>query len=341
MLGLYVSWLGTGYHIIIVSTQLKFQSLLVHSSSESVTETNTNQLDPQPETFVPLSKEVTDGVQKFVLFAGYPGSGHSIIGSMMDAHPNMIISHEFTVLKKLLSKPEINDKLALFNALYKDSYNDVVKGWRSATNSKKGYSLGTGGTWQAKFSELKVIGDKSGGQTTRYFYEHPADFNKAFHKLQKIVGVPLVVVHVVRNPYDMAATETLYRESDQYHGVKLENASQANPYNDPFKLMNHIKLLSKRAKAMVHMTEKYDMNILEIHNSEFVLEPVATLQKICLHLELECPEDYLRECEEKQKDFRRVSKTRHSVVWTPEALAMVKELTLVYPFFQGYSFESN
>lgn len=33
-------------------------------------------------------------VRTFVLFVGYPRSGHSLIGSIMDAHPNIIIAHE-------------------------------------------------------------------------------------------------------------------------------------------------------------------------------------------------------------------------------------------------------
>src|SRR3989344_1389974 len=33
-------------------------------------------------------------VRTFILFVGYPRSGHSLIGSIMDAHPNIIIAHE-------------------------------------------------------------------------------------------------------------------------------------------------------------------------------------------------------------------------------------------------------
>lgn len=33
-------------------------------------------------------------IHTFVLFVGYPRSGHSLIGSIMDAHPNVIIAHE-------------------------------------------------------------------------------------------------------------------------------------------------------------------------------------------------------------------------------------------------------
>ena len=47
-----------------------------------------------------LTDSQIDGVERFVLFIGHARSGHSIIGSMMDAHPNMVISHEFQVLEK-------------------------------------------------------------------------------------------------------------------------------------------------------------------------------------------------------------------------------------------------
>ena len=34
-------------------------------------------------------------VKKFVFFEGYGRSGHSIIGSLMDAHPHVIIPYQF------------------------------------------------------------------------------------------------------------------------------------------------------------------------------------------------------------------------------------------------------
>ena len=41
-----------------------------------------------------LSQQDADGVEKFVFFVGYARSGSSIVGSMVDAHPNMIIANE-------------------------------------------------------------------------------------------------------------------------------------------------------------------------------------------------------------------------------------------------------
>jgi hypothetical protein len=36
-------------------------------------------------------------VERFALFVGYPRSGHSLIGSLLNAHPDMVIAHELGV----------------------------------------------------------------------------------------------------------------------------------------------------------------------------------------------------------------------------------------------------
>jgi hypothetical protein len=37
-------------------------------------------------------------VRSFCLFIGYPRSGHSLVGSLLDAHPDIAIAHEVNVL---------------------------------------------------------------------------------------------------------------------------------------------------------------------------------------------------------------------------------------------------
>ena len=41
-----------------------------------------------------------DEVETFVMFIGYPRSSHSLVGAILDAHPEIIIPHEFNVLQK-------------------------------------------------------------------------------------------------------------------------------------------------------------------------------------------------------------------------------------------------
>ncbi|PSO51862.1 MAG: hypothetical protein BRC34_14235, partial [Cyanobacteria bacterium QH_1_48_107] len=43
-------------------------------------------------------KKNFQNVDKYCMFIGYPRSGHSLVGSLLDAHPNIIIAHELNAL---------------------------------------------------------------------------------------------------------------------------------------------------------------------------------------------------------------------------------------------------
>lgn len=160
---------------------------------------------------VQLSQDDITGVEKFVFFVGYPRSGSSIIGSLMDAHPNMIVAHQCNIFSRWRWM-HLNNRQRLYTILYNNSYINAYtsRGWRSSKRNKKGYTLEVGGGWQGKFTKLKVIGDKSGGQASKRHKISPANFVDIFHQLQKVVGVPVRAIHVVRNPYDMISTQLLY-----------------------------------------------------------------------------------------------------------------------------------
>ena len=71
----------------------------------------------------------------------------------------MVVSNEYTVLEKLDSK---TTKQSLFDGIYRmsiPSTNLVL------STDKKGYTLLVENSWQGKFHQLQVIGDKRGGGT--------------------------------------------------------------------------------------------------------------------------------------------------------------------------------
>ena len=39
------------------------------------------------------------GLETYCMFIGYPRSGHSLVGSLLDAHSQVVIAHEMNVLK--------------------------------------------------------------------------------------------------------------------------------------------------------------------------------------------------------------------------------------------------
>lgn len=286
-----------------------------------------------PLHFVPLTRSVIDGVEKFVIFIGYPRSGHSIIGSYMDSHPNMIIAHEYPLFK-ILSQKKMS-KYALFNVLYKKSYDELFGGWRGNENVKnKGYSLAIEGLWQATFDKLKVIGNKHGGVTVHFYRKHPALFLSLMDYLRKAVDVPIYLIHVVRNPFDMIATQSLYVKTG-IPGVRI-NASVDNKFNETDLLTEVAIDMLERASAAANIIRILNLPTLELRNEDLIHDPIQVMTSVCKFVGVECPGYYLKAC--KQHTFSSSSKSRHFVVWPSSLIDSIHTKLKKYIFFQQYSF---
>jgi len=80
--------------------------------------------------FKPLPRSIVEGVEKFVIFIGYQRSGYTNIGSVMDAHPNILITNSVSVLQQCTETPMgkafFENKTLLINTIYKGSYLSVA-----------------------------------------------------------------------------------------------------------------------------------------------------------------------------------------------------------------------
>ena len=294
-----------------------------------------------------LPEDIIHGVQKFVFFIGYPRSGHSIVGSLMDAHPNMVIAHEFMLFKRWITDNQLRNKSYLFNALFMDSYKDATVGLRTKSSNSKGYSLDVGFPWQGRYDQqLLVIGDKSGGKATFKFMENSTRFKHHYQQLLETVNIPVRVIHVVRNPYDIISTSTLYKQGIRFvANLKAlfrsnETRTTAKKFNDEYLLAREISDFFKRATAVTEMIEYIGSErILEVHNSDLVNSPKGTLLKICTFLQVDCPVDYLEAVE--QKVFQKVSQTRKLVEWPLRLQQAVEREKESCVFISQYSFDSD
>ncbi|MEM9923672.1 MAG: sulfotransferase, partial [Cyanobacteria bacterium P01_D01_bin.50] len=90
--------------------------------------------------------------ETFCLFLGYPRSGHSMIGALLNAHPNIIMSHEAAALKYVYVGFDRNQ---IYDIIFK-------KAKFSAEKDRKlgGYNYYVPNQWQGRVEKLKVIGDK-------------------------------------------------------------------------------------------------------------------------------------------------------------------------------------
>tara|TARA_B110000881_G_C18582589_1_gene522700 strand:- start:1203 stop:2021 length:819 start_codon:yes stop_codon:yes gene_type:complete len=150
----------------------------------------------------------------FLLFIGTPRSGHSIIGAILDAHPNAIVSHELHALQKISQGWTGNQ---LLKGIFETSAKQAAEG-RSQSQKDHGenylqnatptgmeyrfdYAIPT--QYQGRvIGPIKVIGDKKGGGTTKILSDHP----DLLTKLNTMIMCQIKIIYLVRNPYDNIAT---------------------------------------------------------------------------------------------------------------------------------------
>ena len=308
-----------------------------------------------------LPENAIENVKTFVLFTGYPRSGHSILGSMMNAHPHMAIAYNYVAVSKqwnLYQERHISRakaKSKLFNSVFVHSCR--IQNFKHENNSKKGYTLSIDYPWWGSYKEdLHVIGERSAGFMTDLYMKNETWFKQSYKQLLKTVEIPVKVIHVVRNPFDLISTSLIYsagkREEKHTNGSTtafdfvlnlkskaLNETTQTKCGNITY-LQTKIRSLFKMADAVTSMIALYGReNVLDVHNSDLVMQPKRTLKRICAFLQLKCPVDYVEACAD--KTFKSLSKTRDIVEWPSRLRKMVEERIQEYPFFQRYSFDND
>ena len=117
------------------------------------------------DSFLSFEKRIRklyDGIQTFVLFIGYGRSGHSLVAAILDAHPKIVIAHEFDVLRKwnYYKNDTWNGKSKLFFDLHSNSRAHAMFGKRAQFRSvsQTGYAYHVAGQWQGTFQDnIKVL----------------------------------------------------------------------------------------------------------------------------------------------------------------------------------------
>lgn len=149
--------------------------------------------------------------RRFLMFVGYPRSGHSLVGQLLNAHPQALIAHELDAGR--LVADHGFDRSRLFKAIIARDRAAAAVGYGFI-----GYDYAVPGGWQGKTWRPLVMGDKKGGGTSVVLREHP-DLIK---QVTEAVGLPVSVVHVLRDPLDNIAS--MLRHSE--HGRILRSTNQ-------------------------------------------------------------------------------------------------------------------
>ena len=303
-------------------------------------------------SFEPLSQSQVDGVERFVSFIGYGKSGHSFIGAIMDAHPNIVIGHEYHVLRKCLppKQKKLQSKADIFNSLYNNSYSQCINGVRSEirmTNGtkkgnpvsiRKGYNLHINMKWQGSFSQLRVVGDKDGGALGVAFAKHPKQAAECFNLLKETLNIPVVMIHVVRNPFDVMATRLAWKNNFWNTREMVLEGKKLRLENE--EILNDAANVFHSAQAIyeaLNSTAMKDLKVVEIHIESFIRNPREHIHKICEALGVPCPMEYVEACTE--KTFSNFSYSRQIIVWDNHVVESILTRMKSYPFFSSYTFD--
>lgn len=254
-------------------------------------------------------REAFSEVERFVMFVGYSRSGHSLVGSLLNAHPHIVIGHQLDALRYLragFSRDQIYAMLLVADARYER---------RGRVSNKGRFDYSVPGEWQGRFSRLRVIGDKRGESSTNALHEDPS----LLERLQRSVGVPVRLIHVIRNPYDNISTMAVrYRTSipaatDRYFGLCAKIAG-----------------LRRTTTAA---------GWLDLRHEAVIADPAASLGQACRFLGVVADDSYLEHCASIVYD--RPHQSRRDAPWTAELIDDVRTRMAAHPFLDGYAYDEG
>jgi hypothetical protein len=245
-------------------------------------------------------------LEAFCLFASYGRSGHSLVGSLLDAHPDVVVAHEANALRLVSDGMKRDD---LFETLLENSRRSFERG-----RKQSGYSYVVEGQWQGRYRTLRVIGDKSGGRTTKLIGR------SGLRKFARTVGLPLRIVHQTRNPYDTIARRSLVAKD----GVPKRTLAEAIA---DFAAMTDVndRLLREGKYA-----------VATVRHEDLIADPQGELARLCEFVGVEPEPGYLEACA--GIVYESPHRTRDRVEWSDEDRRAVDEIVARHAFLSGYSF---
>lgn len=250
----------------------------------------------------------------FVIFVGYPRSGHSLVGSLIDAHPHAIISHELDVLG-LLKDNQVSNRQKLYSKISDNSRTYAERG-----RTSWGYSYDVPELFQGKATELKVIGDKKGGDSTMHLAQHP----ELLDQLKELVGSDLKIIHIIRNPFDIIATRIL-------RGTSSQGKSQDEEIDRITTSHQHM------TQVVSGLRDSEKSHWIDMKSEDLKANAKPELQRLFAFLGLSTSEGFLQACSNIIDP--KVSKTRKRLDWRTEQISRVNELIRHHEFLNGYSYE--
>lgn len=240
-------------------------------------------------------------IEKFVSFIGPVRTGHSLVASILDAHPNMAVSLNTNPFLRFIDG---YSRKEMFNIIFQYCED-------SRRRKKGGYKYFIKGTTQ---SETKVLGDSMSTQKNAITFTN----DKLFKKFCDYIGTPIYWFWVVRNPFE-----------------NIQSGSSISG-ND----INHmLKLYTERIHMTHEFYKKNKNRVFIIHLEKLILDPDHWISQMLNFLEMPINDEYLDICSD--FIFSKPHKVFCRDDWTDEQIDKINNLIKIIPELNCYSMEEK
>lgn len=247
----------------------------------------------------------TSALEQFCFFIGYARSGHTLVATILNAHPEVVIAHELDAVRFIRHR---FGKAQLFSLLLQrdQRFEEMGRTW-------SGYQYDVPGQWQGRFERLRVIGDKRARASALQIAERPA----LLDRLRRVVGVPIRVVHLTRNPFDNIATEA------RRHHMSLAEATT---------WYEQICRAVRTVRPLLDPSELVDMRY-----EDFARATEPSLEWLCRFLGVDPDPAYLEAGA--SIVWPSTKRTRDAVTWSDTDRRGVERLIETYEVLNSYTFD--
>jgi hypothetical protein len=244
-------------------------------------------------------------IRMYCMFIGCARTGHTLVGALLNAHPNALIAHELDALAYVDMGVSRNQ---LYARLLRQ---DRIFGEKNRRHT--GYDYDVPNQSAGCHEKLLVIGDKRGAGSSLRLANKP----HLLDRLRRTVAVPVRIIHHVRNPYDTIATE-----------VTLKRKPLPRQIDHYFRKANDNNKLLKRTDPAEYLTT---------YHEALIASPKTTLKQIIEFVGLEPIPEYLDGCA--SVVFPAPRKTRLNIDWPDHLRHQVADRMQEYEYLRHYRFE--
>lgn len=246
-------------------------------------------------------------VDTVCLMLGHTKSGGSLLGAMLDAHPDVVFGDEVDVIDLIEGGYTAEE---LLRVLARSARREAMKGRVTARRLDGGYSLAIAGSEQGRLGRPRVVGASRAGPTTRILGDSPDDLAALDRRLAPI---RVKFIQIVRAPADSVAAMVLRSGRDPV-AAALDHRAQCD----------RLEML----RALL------EPRLATIYYEDLVAQTVPTLKSILDFLGVGAPPEYLRACSA-LVDTDRPGESRR-VEWPQAALDVMAETAVRFSFLDRY-----